>query len=297
MRFVTFAHQGRISAGILLDGDDPGPAMLIDGSHPSRPAPLQALAPTMMDWISHGLAPLSQAIRNAEISPACLLRQQDVRLLAPLPDAGKIVGAAFNYRDGLAASGRAAPEAPVTFVRSRTTIIGPDEPITIHEGHEITYEAELAAVIGRPALNCSREQAMPHVCGYTLFNDVSYADMVRRDGNFVRGKNQPASGPLGPWIVSSDDVDDPHGLAISLSVDGRQLQSSSTNEMLFRIDELIAFISTRMPLDTGDIIATGTPAGVASNHSPPAWLQPGQTVILSIPGFGKLGNPVTRIGA
>ena len=218
-----------------------------------------------------------------------------MRLLAPLPDAGKIVGAAFNYHDGLTASGRSAPDAPVTFVKSRNTIVGPNEPITIHDGHDITYEAELAVVIGKPVLNCSRDEAMAHVCGYTLINDVSYTNLVRQDGNFVRGKNQPSSGPLGPWLVSADDVADPHNLEISLSVDGKKLQSSSTNQMLFRIDALIAHVSSLMPLDAGDVIASGTPAGVAANHTPPAWLHPGQCVTMQIPGFGQLENPVRRI--
>ena len=218
-----------------------------------------------------------------------------MRLLTPLPDAGKIVGAAFNYRDGLGASGRSAPDAPVTFVKSRNTIVGPNEPITIHDGNDITYEAELAVIIGKPVLNCRPDEAMAHVCGYTLINDVSYTNLIRQDGNFVRGKNQPASAPLGPWLVSADDIADPHDLDISLSVDGKELQSSSTSQMLFRIDALIAHVSSLMPLDAGDIIASGTPAGVAANHTPPAWLHPGQRVTMQIPGFGRLENPVCRI--
>lgn len=296
MRFVTFEHEGRARAGVLLPHSDDGrPAQLIDGAHPARPEPLQPLEPSLMAWIESGLVALSLSLKKATPAPACLLPLAAVRLLAPLPRPGKIVGAAFNYRDGLAVTGRPPPEEPVIFVKSRSTVIGPDEPIVLARGHEVTYEAELAAIIGTPALRVRADEAVAHVCGYAIFNDVSYTNLVREDGGFVRGKNQPTTGPLGPWIVSADDIADPHNLQIELDVDNVSLQSSSTAQMLFRIDELIAYASARMPLDAGDIIATGTPAGVAANHLPAAWLRHGQRATLRIEALGELSNAVMEI--
>jgi 2,4-diketo-3-deoxy-L-fuconate hydrolase len=295
MRFVSFEHQGKARAGVLLPAAGPGqPERLIDGAHPARPEPLRGLEPTMMAWIESGLVDLSRALKPIVPDSTCLLPLSAVRLLAPLPRPGKVVGAAFNYRDGLAVSNRAAPEEPVIFVKSHSTVVGPDVAIPLVGGNEVTYEAELAAVIGSPALKVTRDEAMAHVCGYAIFNDVSYTNMVREDGGFVRGKNQTATGPLGPWIVSADDIADPYDLRIELDVDGASMQSSSTEQMLFRIDELIEYASERMPLDVGDIIATGTPAGVAANHKPAAWLRHGQHVTLRIQGLGELGNPIVE---
>jgi len=295
MRFISFEHQGKTRAGVLLAAAGPGkPEQLIDGAHPARPGPLQGLEPTMMAWIESGLVALSRALKRMAPDDACLLPLSAVRLVAPVPRPGKIVGAAFNYRDGLAVSNRPAPEEPVIFVKSHSTVVGPGVAVPLIGGNQVTYEAELAAVIGRPALKVGRDEAMAHVSGYAIFNDISYTNMVREDGGFVRGKNQAATGPLGPWIVSADDIADPYDLRIGLDVDGVPLQSSSTAQMLFRIDELIAYASERMPLDPGDIIATGTPAGVAANHNPPAWLRRGQRVTLSIQGLGELSNPIVE---
>ncbi|MBV7483356.1 fumarylacetoacetate hydrolase family protein [Bordetella sp. BOR01] len=294
MRFVTFEHQGQARAGVLVPHAAGRAASLIDGAHPARPMPLRQLSPSMTAWIEFGLVELSVALKDSAPEQECLLPLSAVRLLAPLPCPGKIVGAAFNYRDGLAASSRPAPDQPVIFIKSRSTVIGPDEPIHLAAGNQVTYEAELAAIIGRPALKTSTDAASAHVCGYAIFNDVSYTNMVRDDGGFVRGKNQPTTGPLGPWIVSADDIVDPHDLAIELEIDGVALQSSSTSQMLFRIDELVAYASAQMPLDPGDVIATGTPAGVAANHQPAAWLRHGQRTTLRISELGELSNPVVE---
>jgi ureidoglycolate lyase len=182
----------------------------------------------------------------------------------------------------------------VTFVRSGRTVVGPGEPILIPpDVGNVGYEAELAVVIGRRALRVTRDAAMRCVAGYTVHNDVSGSDLVRQDGgNFVRGKNLPASAPLGPWLVSADALPDPYDVAIRLDIDGRPLQNGSTKTMLFDIADLIAYVSHRMPLEPGDVIATGTPAGVAAMHTPAAWLVPGATVTVELEGLGRLSNPV-----
>jgi len=289
MRFVTFrGTDGAAVAGVLL-GD-----RVADLSHRACRALLGDTPPTLQALLDDGLARWVERLAATRFDADALRALADVQLLAPLPRPGKIVGAAFNFTDALAERNMAAPKEPVTFVRSGRTVIGPREPILIPpDVGNIGYEGELAAVIGRRALRVSRDDAMRFVAGYTVHNDVSGSDLVKQDGgNFVRGKNLPASAPLGPALISADELPDPYGVVIRLDIDGRLLQNGSTRTMLFNIADLIAFISHRMPLEPGDVIATGTPAGVAAMHTPPAWLTPGATVTVELEGLGRLVNPI-----
>ena len=294
MRLVSFSGpQGQPIAGVLL-GDPAGAgAQVADLSHPSCLALLGNTPPSVMALVEHGLAGWTQRLQGAHFDAAALRPLSSLQLLAPLRP-GKIVGAAFNFTDALAERGMAHPPEPVIFVRSGSTVIAPGEAIRIPpDVGDVGYEAELAVVIGRRALNVSRAQAMSHVAAYTLHNDVSGSALIKGDGaNFVRGKNLPASSPLGPWLITPDEVPDPYRVGIRLDIDGRLLQNGSTATMLHDIAALIAFISQRMPLDPGDVIATGTPAGVAAMHQPAAWLAPGQTVCVELEGLGRLVNPV-----
>ena len=187
------------------------------------------------------------------------------------------------------------PAEPVTFVRAGSTVIGPGEPILIPpDVGNVGYEAELAVVIGRRALRVERDQAMRHVAGYAAHNDVSGSDLIKGDGgNFVRGKNLPASAPLGPWLATPDEVPDPYRVRIRLDIDGRPLQDGSTATMLFNIADLISGSSYRMPLEPGDVIATGTPAGVAAMHRP-GLAAPGATVTVAVEGLGRLSTRSQR---
>lgn len=292
MRFITFLQDGRARAGAVVSGRAGMASMVIDGAHSLRPAVLQGLEPTMLAWVGYGLEALSQQLSSVVPRPECLLPMFKVKLMAPLPNPGKIVGAAYNYKDGLLLRKRPFPKEPVIFVKSTSTVVGPGDTIKINPADQVTYEAELAVVIGRQALKVPRDQAMQHVSGYVIFNDVSVTNYVREDGGFVRGKNQATTGPLGPWILSADELENPYNVSVKLDVDGRRLQDSNTSQMLYRIDELIEYASARMPLDVGDIIATGTPAGVSANHEPPVWLKRGMSVSIRIDGLGELNNPV-----
>ena len=157
----------------------------------------------------------------------------------------------------------------------------------------VGYEAELAVVMGKRALFIEPNNAMNYVAGYMVHNDISGSGMIKQDnGNFVRGKNMPASAPLGPFLVTADEIENPYTIQIKLDVDGRVLQDGTTGTMLFKIAELISYISKKMPLEPGDIIATGTPAGLAMVHKPTAWLKPGQTVRVELEGLGVLTNPI-----
>lgn len=288
MRFVTFAGpEGQPTPGVLVG------ECVADLSHPSCRDLAGDQAPTLLAMVEQGLAGWAQRLREARFDAAALRPLEAVRLLAPLRP-GKIVGAAFNFTDALAERNMPAPAEPVTFVRSGSTVIGPGEAIRIPpDVGDVGYEAELAVVIGRRALRVPRARAMDHVAAYTLHNDVSGSALVKADGaNFVRGKNLPASSPLGPWLLTPDEVPEPYRVGIRLEIDGRRLQDGSTATMLHDIAALIEYISYRMPLDPGDVIATGTPAGVAPSHNPPAWLRPGQTVTVELAGLGRLANPV-----
>ena len=288
MRFVTFSGpEGRPTPGVVV-GDS-----VANLSHPSCSALVGGEAPSLLAMVEQGLSAWARRLGEARFDAAALRPLAGVHLLAPLRP-GKIVGAAFNFTDALAERKMAPPPEPVTFVRSGSTVIGPGEAIRIPpDVGDVGYEAELAVVISRRALRVGRDQAMDHVAAYTLHNDVSGSALVKADGgNFVRGKNLPGSAPLGPWLITPDEVPEPYRVGIRLDIDGRLLQDGSTATMLHDIAALIEYISHRMPLDPGDVIATGTPAGVAASHTPAAWLRPGQTVTVALAGLGQLANPV-----
>lgn len=291
MRFVSFlGPQGTAVAGVVLGRGD----QVADLSHRACKALMGDTPPSVQILVEQGLDQWAQRFASAIFDADALRPLADLHLLAPLPRPGKIVGAAFNFTDALAERGMAHPAEPVTFVRSGSTVIGPGAPILLPpDVGNVGYEAELAVVIGRRALRVGREHAMQYVAGYTIHNDVSGSDLVKLDGgNFVRGKNMPASAPLGPWLVTADELPDPYRVGIRLDIDGRLLQNGSTATMFFNIADLISWISHRMPLEPGDVVATGTPAGVAAMHTPAAWLVAGTTISIELEGLGRLVNPV-----
>lgn len=290
MRFVTFETvSGQGSAGVLNDAGD----RVLDLSHPACKPLLHGCQPSLLAMVERGLDAFVQRIGAAEgIDPAAHRPLSTVKLLAPLRP-GKVIGAAYNFTDALDQRQMPHPSEPVTFFRSACTVVGPDDAVCIPpDVGYVTYEAELAVVIGSRCLRVSAADAMQHVAGYIAHNDISASDLTKADGSFVRGKNMLCSAPLGPWLLSADALPDPHAVGIRLSIDGRPLQNGSTATMLHRIPELIAHISARMPLEPGDVIATGTPAGVAGTHHPPAWLKSGMTVTVEVDGLGRLVSPV-----
>jgi 2,4-didehydro-3-deoxy-L-rhamnonate hydrolase len=295
MRFVSFSTDGFARAGVLL-GDGSGAAdQVVDLAHPSMRGALRGTAPQVQALIEAGLPGVIESIDTHGLAVAATLPLKSVTLLAPLPSPRRIFGIAHNYHDALAERGMAPPDKPVLFMKAPRTIIGPGQPIILPAGiGGVTYEAELAAVIGTRAENVAKARALDHVAAYGCFNDISASEIIKADGHFDRGKNFATFGPLGPFIASRDEVPDPHALAVTLKVDGRMLQSGSTRDMLFGVADLICYLSALQPLEPGDIIATGTPAGVAGLHKPPAWLQPGSTVEVEVEGLGRLTNPITE---
>ena len=218
-----------------------------------------------------------------------------IRPLAPVSRPAKIIGIGLNYRDHAAESGQPIPEEPILFPKFANSVIGPGEPILLPEATEqVDYEAELAVVIGRMTRDVSVDDALSYVAGYTCANDVSARDLQFRSSQWMLGKAIDTFLPIGPWLVTADEITDPQALAIRCVLNGRTMQDSSTAQMVFGVAELVAYISRTLTLEPGDLIATGTPPGVGAARTPPVWLEDGDEVTIEIEGIGTLTNPVRR---
>jgi 2-keto-4-pentenoate hydratase/2-oxohepta-3-ene-1,7-dioic acid hydratase in catechol pathway len=222
-----------------------------------------------------------------------LLPLADVQLLAPVPRPGKIICIGLNYRDHAAESKMPVPESPITFSKYTTCVTHPSAPVYLPRTSEkVDYEAELAVVLGRRAKHVPRERAFDYVLGYTNFNDISARDFQFADGQWQRGKSCDTFAPMGPAIVTCDEVPNPHRLRIQLRLNGETMQNSSTDQLIFGVDQLVAFLSATVTLEPGDVIATGTPPGVGFARKPPVFLKPGDLMEVDIEGLGVLSNPV-----
>jgi 2-keto-4-pentenoate hydratase/2-oxohepta-3-ene-1,7-dioic acid hydratase in catechol pathway len=222
-----------------------------------------------------------------------LVPSEDAYWFAPVPRPGKLVCIGLNYRDHAEESGLAVPKTPVIFSKFSSCVIAPGEPVVIPPSSErVDYEAELAVVIGRRATRVKADRAYDYIFGYTALNDVTARDFQFGDGQWQRGKSCDTFAPMGPSIVTADEIPDPHSLRISLMLNGAVMQDSSTSQLIFRIPELIEFITASTSLEPGDVIATGTPAGVGFARKPPVFLKAGDTVDVTIERIGGLGNPI-----
>jgi acylpyruvate hydrolase len=214
-------------------------------------------------------------------------------ICSPVPRPGKIICIGLNYRDHAEESGMAIPQSPIIFSKFGTCVVGPNDSILLPPGSEqVDYEAEFAFVIGKTAKLVSREKAMEHVLGYTNFNDVSARDFQFADGQWVRGKSCDTFAPMGEFIATTDEINDPHDLRIRFRLNGQTLQDSRTDQLIFKIPELIEFLSKSMTLEPGDVIATGTPPGVGFARKPPIFLKNGDVAEVEIEGLGVLRNSV-----
>ena len=220
-----------------------------------------------------------------------------LELLAPVPRPGKVVAIGRNYREHVAEEQSDPPTAPLVFAKFPSAVIGDGAEIRWDPAltQQVDWEAELGVVIGSTARDVPVEDALSHVLGYTCLNDVSARDLQFGDGQWVRGKSLDTFCPMGPAIVTADEVGDPQRLAISCTVDGEVVQSSSTALMYFGVAELISYCSRSFSLDPGDVIATGTPGGVGVFRDPPRFLGGGSTVVVEIERIGRLVNR-TRLG-
>lgn len=232
------------------------------------------------------------------VRAGALRPRREVRLVAPVPSPGKIVAVARNYAAHAAEQGASErPEEPVIFLKATSAVIGPEDDIVLpRASREVDYEGELAVVIGRRARRVPAAGALRFVAGYMAANDVSARDFQNRRGQHFLGKSCDTFAPLGPALVTADEVPDPQDLGIETRVSGETLQSARTKEMLFPVAELIAFVTRLMTLEPGDVILTGTPSGVGQARKPPRWLRDGDVVEIAIERVGRLHNYV-RHGA
>jgi 2-keto-4-pentenoate hydratase/2-oxohepta-3-ene-1,7-dioic acid hydratase in catechol pathway len=205
----------------------------------------------------------------------------------------------LNYTDHAAEVGLALPKEPTFFIKANSAICGPDDPtVRPRDGVKLDYEVELAAVIGRDARYVDEADALDHVAGYTIVNDVSErAFQMEHQGTTTKGKSADTFAPIGPWLVTADEIRDPQGLEVWTTVNGEGRQRGHTKDMIFGIATLVAYISRFMSLRAGDLISTGTPAGVAHGMKPPRYLQPGDVVEMGITGLGTQKNRVREFDA
>jgi len=217
----------------------------------------------------------------------------------PVPDPAKIVCVGLNYREHVEEMGHEVPVHPTYFAKFHNALIGDGDDIALPPAavsEMVDWEAELCVVIGQRARNVAAGDALDHIAGYTIMNDVSVRDWQRRTGQFLAGKTFEKTTPVGPVITTTDELADARGLRLTTTVDGTIKQDSTTDELVFGVAELIADLSTILTLEPGDLIATGTPSGVGAGRTPPEWLTDGAELVTTIEGIGELRNRCVRAG-
>jgi 2-keto-4-pentenoate hydratase/2-oxohepta-3-ene-1,7-dioic acid hydratase in catechol pathway len=269
MKIVTFSlADGHPRPGALLD------QTIVDLSRPG--------VSSVLDLIRHGHVAMGDG-------PAIPL--VEAHLLAPILNPPRIFCIGLNYRDHAIESKMEIPAVPTVFLKLASAIVGPDAPIVLPKNSsQPDYEVELAVVIGKGGFRIAADAWREHVFGYTILNDVSARDVQLATSQWVLGKSFPTFCPIGPAIVTADEIPDPHALDIRLSIDGEELQHSNTRELIFGVPALIEYISSITPLDPGDIISTGTPQGVGLGRKPQRWLRPGEMIVAEVAGLGSLVN-------
>jgi len=276
MKLVSFSESdGRVRPGVLLDQID----IVLD------------LGP---EGHADVLAAISADVKGHEKGDSYWgYPLGNIKIHAPLSNPPRIFCIGLNYRDHAIESGMEIPKFPVVFFKLAPSIVGPGEAIVLPAiTQEPDYEAEFAFVIGKGGYQIPASEAMEHVYGYTIINDVSARDIQFSTSQWSLSKSLPTFCPMGPYIVTADEIADPHALDVQLSIDGEVLQHSNTSELIFKIPELIEYISSITPLLPGDVVSTGTPFGVGLGRNPKRWLKPGETVTITIEGLGQLMNPV-----
>jgi 2-keto-4-pentenoate hydratase/2-oxohepta-3-ene-1,7-dioic acid hydratase in catechol pathway len=238
-----------------------------------------------------------ESLRGLDIDALPLVASNQ-RIGAPVSGVGKIVCVGLNYSDHAAETGQEVPNEPILFIKAGHTVQGPDDQVLLPRGSQKSdWEVELGVVIGRRVLYVSEADALDFVAGYCVCNDLSErAFQLERGGQWDKGKNCDSFGPLGPWLVTTDDVADPQKLHLWLDVNGRRYQNGTTATMVFGVRFLVHYISQFMPLEPGDVISTGTPPGVGLGQTPPVYLRPGDRMRLGIEGLGEQNQHVVASG-
>jgi 2,4-didehydro-3-deoxy-L-rhamnonate hydrolase len=282
MKLVRFGPRGREKTGILdRDGAIRDASGIVEDITPATIA-------------KGAIAKLKRA------KPDTLPKvRKGVRLGSPIGDVHNFIGIGMNYADHAAETGAAIPKEPFVFNKAPNCIVGPNDDVTIPKNSQKTdWECELAFVIGRGGMHIDDADALNHVAGYMICNDVSERGFqYDRGGQFVKGKSAPGFGPLGPWLVTRDEIKDPQALDLTLDINGKRAQTGNTRTMIFSVAKLIAHLSEFMMLEPGDVVTTGTPPGVGAGRKPPSFLKGGETLHLTVTGLGEQTQKVVRYKA
>jgi acylpyruvate hydrolase len=315
MKFVTYesARQTRIGVvegdyivdiqaalGIFARGrmENPKTAKAVATVRKAGPPPvdmIDLLGRGRKYWSALGVITqyLAQSLNGKKKTKSLYTPFASARLRAPILRPGKIVCVGLNYADHAREQGIEAPAFPTFFLKSMNTISGPGARIVMPPNStQVDYEAEFAVVIGKGGGRIPENRAYKHVAGYMNLNDVTARDMQHQDRQWFRGKSCDTFGPTGPWILTADEVADPHNLRISLTLNGQTMQDSSTSNLIHKVPFLISYLSQSLTWETGDILTTGTPSGVGVFRKPPIFLNAGDTVSTSVEGLGTLTNTV-----
>lgn len=309
MKLITFTHNGLQRIGALED------SKVID-LHAAFKAKLQSEGKLRASQIAAAFIPADDmngflqggeesmdfakeaiefALQNESAVPL-VFEKDDVKLEAPVPAPGKMICVGHNYREHILEMKREIPSIPVVFAKFANTVIGPEDDIPFYPiSNELDYEAEFAFVIGKQARNVSQENALEYVAGYTIVNDVTYRDIQRRTLQWLQGKTVDGTAPMGPWLITADELTDPTGLEIVLTVNGEERQRSNTANLVFSVQYLVEFLSNLMTLEPGDVILTGTPGGVGVALNPPVFLKDGDVVRIEVDKVGVLENKVKQV--
>lgn len=286
MKLVRFGPPGKEKPGIWLDDAFPGMPGILD---------VRAMSFDIEDYNAHFFTHHGvERLRNLLLEPKRIIMPGlGMRLGPPVATPRQIVCVGKNYADHAKEMGGEPPKAPVFFAKAVSTINGPADPLILpRESRRVDGEAELAVVFAKRARRVSEADALSYIAGYTILNDVTDRDAQAAAGQWFRGKSFDTFCPLGPWLVTPDEIADPHQLAVNQRVNGTELQNSSTSAMIFRLPRLIAELTMNLTIEAGDLLATGTPAGIGSARTPPVVLAAGDVMEVEITGLGKQRTPV-----
>ena len=280
MKLITFTYKNATNIGVVVDG------MVVDSTG------CIDIPDNMIDFLTAGNR-AKEAMRKLIKSGNNRIPLADVKLQAPVPRPGKFLGISLNYADHIEETKLDKPEYPTFFTKHSTCVIADGD--AIHRplvSEKLDYEGELAFVIGKRCKHVPLDKVNQVIAGYTIVNDVSVRDWQIRSPTWMLGKSFDTHGPMGPWIVTLDEVEDPHNLTIKTWIDKELRQNSNTSKMIFNCYEMVEYLSKAMTLEPGDVIATGTPSGVGVKMKPRGYMKPGQTAKIEIEGIGTLINPV-----
>jgi acylpyruvate hydrolase len=310
MKLITFRHNGVSRIGAIHDEEvvdlhaSYKALLAFEGKIRAREI-AEAFVPTDMTGFLQG-GKESLELANKAIKFAVINREDagyplvyaldEVKVESPVTEPGKIICVGHNYREHILEMKRELPPFPVVFAKFANTVIGPQDDIPFYPiSEQLDYEAEFAFVIGKRARNVSQAEALDYVAGYTIANDVTYRDIQRRTLQWLQGKTVEGSAPMGPWLITSDELQNPSGLEVVLTVNGEERQRSNTANLVFSVQYLVEFLSNLMTLEPGDVILTGTPGGVGVAREPQVFLKDGDVVKIEIDQIGALENRVSAV--